>query len=1309
VSGESDYTGGLCGRNYSGTITSCYATGVVSGDSYTGGLCGRNEYGSITSCYWDTLATGMTTSDGGTGLTTAQMQQQSSFAGWDFAGETANGTNDYWIMPQAGGYPVLSFFSEGYTAPELAGSGSVSDPYLIESAEQLGAMIHYSSSAGYRLAGDIDLSGIEWNSAPIPSFSGSLDGAGFKITSLTITGGGYLGLIGQLGSGGYVANLGIENCSINGLERYTGGLCGYNGGSITSCYATGRVSGDSYTGGLCGKNYNGSITSCYATGRVSGESNTGGLCGYNSSGSITSCYATGAVSGGNYDTGGLCGYSVGSITSCYATGAVSGGSYTGGLCGGNWGPITGCYWDTLASGMTTSSGGTGLTTAQMQQQSSFAGWDFYGETANGTEDKWFMPDGGYPVLTAVSAQVSFSAGLHGAITAGDAVQFVEQGSAATAPTVTADSDWAFTGWDTDFSNVTSALIVTAQYSALYFVQFNPGSHGAITSGQAQQIILEGDSATAPTVTADSDWVFTGWDTDFSNVTSALIVTAQYAPAVCNVAFVAGEHGEIVSGNAAQQIPYGDSAVAPSILPDMGYAFTGWDALLSPITAHTTITAQYSRICLVGFSAGSHGTITSGQVQQIILEGEAAEAPQVVPHAGYVFTGWDVNFDYVVSDLTVTALYSVQTFTVTFLPSLHGSFSSGDAEQVVDYGTSAEAPQVAPEEYYNFTGWDVDFGSVVSDLTVTAQYEIYHYNVTFLAGDHGAIDGEQTLQVDHGASAAPPSVIEDDGWLFYGWSELLNNITADKTIIAQYLALYTVTFNAGEFGEITSGKAVQEVPEGYYATAPYVRADTDYTFAGWDVDFTGVSNDITVTAQYFKTLLTVSFNAGAHGVISGGDAEQTILYGESATAPQISADFAYDFAGWDADFDSVTSDMVVTAQYTYGITKGAGTPEDPYLIYTRSGLEAVNDGLTASYALMRNIDLTGISYDTSLIAPDTGIESGFDAELFSGSFDGNGHSIRGLAVSAASYAGLFGALDSAAEVRNLRLVGCSVSASGKNAGAIAALSYGDITLCRADGDVSASENAGGICGLNFGAISESETDATVTAGGSNAGGIAGQSYQAAISECAASGSVSAASAAGGICGYNTYYAAIRDCFSDAQVSADDKAGGLIGTAYYLATADTSLCTGSVTSSGVNVGGVVGYNYFATLTNCFWDAGASGISTSPAGTPLTTAQAQAKASFIGFDFSADETDGASDIWLIDEPNYPAIASLAQASADIDGSGAVDFADLCALADNWLDYGCAAPDWCEGADVSMDGKVDLEDAAGLAPKYGPHRVLP
>jgi len=89
-------------------IERCYAAGRISGDESVGGLAGQGGEG-ITHSFWDTETSGQSTSNGGTGKTTAKMQIAGTFldAGWAFAGETVNGTEDVWWILEGQDYPRL--------------------------------------------------------------------------------------------------------------------------------------------------------------------------------------------------------------------------------------------------------------------------------------------------------------------------------------------------------------------------------------------------------------------------------------------------------------------------------------------------------------------------------------------------------------------------------------------------------------------------------------------------------------------------------------------------------------------------------------------------------------------------------------------------------------------------------------------------------------------------------------------------------------------------------------------------------------------------------------------------------------------------------------------------------------------------------------------------------------------------------------------------------------------------------------------------------------------------------------------------
>lgn len=197
-----------------------------------------------------------------------------------------------------------------------------------------------------------------------------------------------------------------------------GGLVGTNYMAIIiNSYSTGNVNchnNCSQVGGLCGANEMSTINNCYSTGNVVGGGSLGGLVGQNTTnGNINNSYSRGNATGQFNNVGGLVGRNTTLIDYCYSTGvAFSYGCY-GGLSGSNEeaGTITNCFWDITTSGLSTGCGYdaattvnvVGKTTTEMKTQSTFtnSGFDFVGETTNGTEDIWKINNNinnGYPSL-----------------------------------------------------------------------------------------------------------------------------------------------------------------------------------------------------------------------------------------------------------------------------------------------------------------------------------------------------------------------------------------------------------------------------------------------------------------------------------------------------------------------------------------------------------------------------------------------------------------------------------------------------------------------------------------------------------------------------------------------------------------------------------------------------------------------------------------------------------------------------------------------------------------------------------------------
>ena len=139
--------------------------------------------------------------------------------------------------------------------------------------------------------------------------------------------------------------------------------------------------------------------------------------------------------------------------------------------------------------------------------------------------------------------------------------------------------------------------------------------------------------------------------------------------------------------------------------------------------------------------------------------------------------------------------------------------------------------------------------------------------------------------------------------------------------------------------------MQEVETLSAATAPEAPEVEGYHFIGWDVDFSNVTSDMTVTAQYAINTYRVTF-CDAAGVVL---AEQIVEHGLAAdTMSSVTDRFGYTFSGYDQDFSHVTADMTITVQYTRDEVEGL------YYIYDREELTAALDHEGNSYARITSL-------------------------------------------------------------------------------------------------------------------------------------------------------------------------------------------------------------------------------------------------------------------------------------------------------------------------------------------------------------------
>ena len=271
-----------------------------------------------------------------------------------------------------------------------------------------------------------------------------------------------------------------------------------------------------------------------------------------------------------------------------------------------------------------------------------------------------------------------------------------------------------------------------------------------------------------------------------------------------------------------------------------------------------------------------------------------------------------------------------------------------------------------------------------------------------------------------------------------------------------------------------------------------------------------------------------------------------------------------------------TDWQAGGEYTYTVSLAAA--KDPgytiegngsYTVTSADGLinvaELVNGGKTdINITLGKNIDLTGKGW--------TPIGTNYE-KRYKGTFDGRGHTIKGLTVTTNDqFVGLFGYLNRAGTVKNVVMEGIQITSNhvlmSGNTGGVVGYSWGTIENCSVSGSVSGTVYVGGVVGAQIdGSITGCSSSATVK-GMVDVGGVAGQTNSSAtLTACYATGNV----------------------IIEMDPKKNIAGGSLVGM-----NAGSSLlacyATGNVTSTGsstgyVHIGGFLGNNY-TTVTACYW---------------------------------------------------------------------------------------------------------------------------
>lgn len=288
---------------------------------------------------------------------------------------------------------------DGSVAESFSGSGTETDPYLIESGAELAYLSKFCAEGGntsglyYELTADIDLANNVFTPiAPSSTnqFKGIFNGAGNTISNLKIdrteslsglfgrvngatiqdltidhatitsTSGNVGALVGAAYGTCTIADCVVKNSSVTGGSNLTGGLIGYSGTAVTKCAVIDTtVSGTKYVGGLIAQ-VGKAVTECYTlhvTVTATGDY-AGGLIGGGNASDIANCFVRGGSVTGDGYVGGVIGdggsYSKAKIKTTYAVADVTAGT-------GEFGPLAGGSYVTITTASSFYCSGSALT------------------------------------------------------------------------------------------------------------------------------------------------------------------------------------------------------------------------------------------------------------------------------------------------------------------------------------------------------------------------------------------------------------------------------------------------------------------------------------------------------------------------------------------------------------------------------------------------------------------------------------------------------------------------------------------------------------------------------------------------------------------------------------------------------------------------------------------------------------------------------------------------------------------------------------------------------------------------------------
>ena len=1012
------------------------------------------------------------------------------------------------------------------------GSGTESDPYLISTAKQLKTLSddvkNGESYEGtyFKLTADIDLGGEGHSWTPIGVYDVYIETVvdeeqGHDLVQ-TDNSTPFAGVFD--GNGHTICGLYID--SSNEDDR---GLFGYvSGGTVKNLTVEGVVNGRSYVGGIVGRN-NGTLENCRSNVEVSGSNYVGGIAGgaLNDS-SIENCINIGSVTAGGASgsVGGIAGLALSDVKNCYNTGDVTltDGKDAGGIVGYNAGnTIENCYNTGSVTGMDNATGGI-VGNNYGQVLSCYNVGKITGPDAGGISGLW--NDGSSAKNCYYLADTASQGTASGSVSGMERISSADFGSLASK----LGSEWA------DGLNGRPVLIAIAEttyaidgeyliYNVELFEEFRDYING--TNDFSSSNTGEGKIFT---LTEDIDLSgicgeeLGSW-TPIGNISTPFKGTFNGGGHM-----VSGLYISEPDSNYQGLFGYADNAViknlkaAGNISGDRGVSYVG--GIVGYLGSGTIE------------NCGSSVTVVFGnKYDGYDREEESPEMPMMTENGSY-FGG---VAGYVGGGTVKNCNNSGAVSGNDVVGGVVGYMGSGTVNNCYNTGIVKGNGGVIGYNYADVSNCH-NIGDVFGDWNVGGIAGV-NYSSIENCYNNGDITG-------NGNYAGGIAGANRDGAEIkkcYNTGDISSEREAGGIVGYNYQSTTENCYNKGDIktnidraGGI-AGVNVGGTIENCYSIGEVVGGKTPFGEVVGDVESDSTENNCYYSDDGGKTFN--SHDKSENGLTPAELAEK--LGSEWITDPNGNP---------------------ILASNTEYLSEGDGSQSDPYLISDADQLRMVSANSSLwdkCFLLNEDIDLGGKEKGSWKPI------GNYDVK-FSGTFDGDGHTISGLYIYAQgqTYQGLFGYVDGGS-IKDLTVDG-SVAGGNEVGGIVGNMPTGTISNCTYVGTVTSAPD-------------EYDEPFAPKSHSNNFGGIVGYTQDGKVENCRNFGSISGGEAVGGIAGYIYNDAQVTKCYNAGNVSGYNNVGGVVGES--CGTVKNCYNIAEVSVETNYIGGVAGFGRNGIIEYCY----------------------------------------------------------------------------------------------------------------------------